>query len=95
MAASRSTSPKTTFGDLPPSSSETFFRLPAAACRISLPTSVEPVKATLSTSGCAAKRGARRFAISRDDIHDAIGNAGFLNQLAEKQSRTAAFVPLV
>src|SRR5689334_16641501 len=41
-------------GDLPPSSSETFFRLPAAACTISLPTSVEPVNATLSTSGCAA-----------------------------------------
>ena len=31
-------------------SSVTFFRLPAAAFTISLPTSVEPVKATLSTS---------------------------------------------
>ena len=41
-------------GDLPPSSSDTFFKLPAAACTISLPTSVEPVNATLSTSGCAA-----------------------------------------
>jgi len=41
-------------GLLPPSSSETFFRFPAAACTISLPTSVEPVKATLSTSGWAA-----------------------------------------
>jgi hypothetical protein len=37
-------------GDLPPSSSETFLRLPAAALTISLPTSVEPVNATLSTS---------------------------------------------
>jgi hypothetical protein len=42
------------FGDLPPSSRETFFRFPAAAATISLPTSVEPVKATLSTFGCAA-----------------------------------------
>ena len=54
IAASRSASAKTMFGDLPPSSSVTFFRLPAAACTISLPTSVEPVNATLSTSGCAA-----------------------------------------
>ena len=38
-------------GDLPPSSRETRFRLPAAACTMSLPTSVDPVKATLSTSG--------------------------------------------
>ena len=34
-----SASASTTFGDLPPSSSETFFRLPAAACTIILPTS--------------------------------------------------------
>src|SRR5580704_16488360 len=49
-AASRSASANTTLGDLPPSSSETFLRLPAAAPTISLPTSVEPVNATLSTS---------------------------------------------
>ena len=55
MAVSRSASLNTMLGDLPPSSSETFFRLPAAAWTISLPTSVDPVKATLSTSGCAAK----------------------------------------
>ena len=42
-------------GLLPPSSSVTFFRLPVAACTISLPTSVEPVKATLSTSSWAAR----------------------------------------
>ena len=41
-------------GDFPPSSSETFFRLPVAAWTISRPTSVDPVKATLSTPGCAA-----------------------------------------
>src|SRR5271156_1551995 len=36
-------------GDLPPSSSVTFFKSLAAALTINLPTSVEPVKATLST----------------------------------------------
>ena len=42
-------------GLLPPSSRVSFFRLLApAAATISLPTSVEPVKATLSTSPCAA-----------------------------------------
>ena len=53
-AACMSASGKMMFGDLPPSSSETRFRLPAEALRISLPTSVEPVKATLSISGCSA-----------------------------------------
>ena len=48
-------SSKTMFGLLPPSSSVTFFRLLApAAATIILPTSVDPVNATLSTSLCAA-----------------------------------------
>src|SRR6201998_105965 len=54
MAVSRSESLNTTFGDLPPSSSDTFFRLPAAAWTMSLPTSVDPVKAILSTGSWAA-----------------------------------------
>src|ERR1022692_1299632 len=41
-------------GDLPPSSSVTFFRSLAAALTISLPTAVDPVNATLSTLPCAA-----------------------------------------
>ena len=41
-------------GDFPPSSRETFFKFPAAALVIILPTSVDPVKATLSTIGCSA-----------------------------------------
>jgi hypothetical protein len=41
-------------GDLPPSSSETRFTLPADARMIFWPTSVEPVKAILSTPGCSA-----------------------------------------
>ena len=40
-------------GDLPPSSSDTRFSVSVAALLMSLPTSVEPVKATLSTPGCA------------------------------------------
>jgi hypothetical protein len=39
------------FGALPPRSSETFSSLPEAARRMSLPTSVAPVKAIQSTSG--------------------------------------------
>ena len=50
-AASQSQSAKTMLALLPPSSRETFLRLPWAASTIFLPTSVEPVKATLSTSG--------------------------------------------
>src|SRR5919204_543293 len=53
-AASRSASSSTTFADLPPSSSVSRFRFPAAARWISRPTSVEPVKETLSTSSCSA-----------------------------------------
>ena len=38
---------------LPPSSRVTFLSVPATDLAIALPTSVEPVKATLSTSGCS------------------------------------------
>ena len=50
----RSASGNTITGDLPPSSSDTFLRLPAAAWMISRPTSPDPVNAILSTSPCAA-----------------------------------------
>src|ERR1700744_34017 len=47
-------SSKISTGDLPPSSRVTLLRLlSAAACTIARPTSVEPVNATFSTSGCA------------------------------------------
>ena len=49
IAASMSASGKIMVGDFPPSSSETFFKFPADALVINLPTSVEPVNATLST----------------------------------------------
>ena len=48
---SRSASAKTMNGDFPPSSSESLLPLPAVAVRMIRPTSVEPVKAILSTPG--------------------------------------------
>ena len=50
---SRSASWKTTNGDFPPSSSDSFLPLPAVAVRMMRPTSVEPVNAILSMSGWA------------------------------------------
>ena len=50
---SRSASSNTMNGDFPPSSSDSFFPVPAVATRMSRPTSVDPVKAILSTPGCA------------------------------------------
>ena len=50
---------KMTLAALPPSSSVSFFPLPATARMISLPTSVDPVKAILSTSSCSRPAPAR------------------------------------
>ena len=55
-AASRSASPKITLADLPPSSRVTRLIVAAAPSAIPRPTSVEPVKATLATSGCSTMR---------------------------------------
>src|SRR5438045_1946496 len=51
-AASRSASANTMFGDLPPSSSVSFFIVSAAVFIRCLPTSVEPVNEILSMPGC-------------------------------------------
>ena len=51
--ASMLASGSTITGDFPPSSSDTRLRVSVADLLISLPTGVEPVKATLSTPGCA------------------------------------------
>ena len=51
--ASKSASANKMFGDLPPSSSEIFFRVSAAERMMSRPTSRLPVKAILSTSSWA------------------------------------------
>ena len=55
-AASMSASAKTRFADLPPSSSVTRLIVCAAPAAIPRPTSVEPVNATLATSGCSTSR---------------------------------------
>ena len=52
---SRSASSKTMNGDLPPSSRLRRLPLPAVAARMMRPTSVDPVKAILSTSGCSTR----------------------------------------
>ena len=55
-AAAMSASAKTRFADLPPSSSVTRLIVAAAPAAIPRPTSVEPVKAILATSGCSTSR---------------------------------------
>ncbi len=50
-AASKSASAKTMLGLLPPSSRPTFFTVPAAWRMMCTPTSSEPVRVTMSTSG--------------------------------------------
>ncbi len=54
---------------------------------ISLPTSVEPVKATLSTSMMLGDGRAGGFAVTGNDVDHAVGEAGFLGQLADAQRR--------
>ena len=55
-AASRSASANTMLADLPPSSSVTRLMVSAAWRAMPRPTSVEPVNATLATSGCSTRR---------------------------------------
>ena len=57
-ARSRSASSKTMNGALPPSSIDTFFTVPADCSTSILPTSVEPVKVILRTSGLAVNLAA-------------------------------------
>ena len=72
---SRSASGKTMTGDLPPSSSVTRFRLPAAAFRISLPTSVEPVNDDLVHVRMLGERRARGLAEAGHDVDHAVREA--------------------
>ncbi len=55
-AAAMSASAKMMLGDLPPSSSVTRLIVAAAPSAIPRPTSVDPVKATLATSGWSTRR---------------------------------------
>ena len=69
-------------GDLPPSSSESFLGVFAVALRMMRPTSVEPVKAILSMSGCSTMRGAGA-AVAGDDVEHAGGQADLGGDLGE------------
>ena len=82
-AASRSASAKMTLADLPPSSSVTRLIVAAAPSAIPRPTSVDPVKAILATSGCSTSRFPTTRARSGDDIQDAFGNPGLDCDLLE------------
>ena len=77
-------SSKTMLAALPPSSRVTFLSVPATVRAIALPTSVEPVNATLSTSGCSTS--ARPVvAGAGDDVDDARRQVGLLADLGEQQ----------
>ena len=70
-------------GDLPPSSSVTFFKLdPAAAFMILPPTTVDPVKATLSTSMCEAMAAPAVLSEAGDDVNDARRKPASLTRVA-------------
>src|SRR3972149_498756 len=74
----RLASEKIMLGDFPPSSRDIFFTLPAAARITSLPTSVEPVKAILSTRSEAAELvgRARRVRSGLQDYGATYGQRG-------------------
>ena len=76
-------------GDLPPSSSESFLPEPAVALRIARPTSVEPVKAILSTPVMRDQRRAGR-AVAGDDVDDARRQPGLDADLGEGERGQAA-----
>ena len=73
------------FGDLPPSSSDTRFRLPAEACKNQLADFGRTGESDLVDVRMAGDRGARGLAETRDDIDHAFGNPRFENQFAEAQ----------
>ena len=92
-AASKSASGNTMFGDLPPSSSVTRFSVSAPLRMMSLPTSREPVKQTLSTPGCATS-GAP--AVSPNPVstwNTPVGQPGLLEDLRRSPDRSAASAP--
>jgi len=76
-------SSKTMFAAFPPSSSVALFRVPAMVRAMALPTSVEPVKASLSTSVLDQRLPGR--ARAGDDVHDPRWQVGLLAHLGEEQ----------
>ena len=71
-------------GDFPPSSSERRLWLAAVAPRIARPTSVEPVNAILSTSGCLTS-ASPVDAVSRNDVDHSRGQPSFLTEFGEHE----------
>ena len=88
-AWSSAASSNTTLADLPPSSSVSDTPRPASAAWMSLPTAVEPVKATLSMSG--SRTSAAPAAPSPGTIETTPGRQlGLLEDLGEQQRASAA-----
>ena len=86
-ARSRSASAKITFADLPPSSSVTRLIVSAARAAMRRPTSVEPVNATLATSGCSTIRSPTTRPGAHDHVEDALGHPGLDDDLLELDCR--------
>ena len=82
-AASRSASANTMFGDLPPSSSVSRFSVSAAVRMRCWPTSVEPVKLILFTSGCFTGASPAMRPLPGSTLNTPGGNTGFECQLAD------------
>ena len=84
---SRSASSNTMNGALPPSSSETFFTVPAHCAISCLPTSVEPVNVNLRTSGLVVSSSPIGPDAPGHDRKHALRDAGALGELAQRERR--------
>ena len=67
------------FGDLPPSSSETRFRLPAAACDDQLADLRRAGERDLVDARVGREGGAGRLAVAGDDVETPSGKPGLLD----------------
>mgnify|MGYP003694774469 CR=1 FL=1 len=79
------------FAALPPSSSVSLLPVPASSRWIALPTSVEPVKAILSTPSDFDERGARP-AVAGDDVDDSRRQLGLASARRAKSSADSGVV---
>jgi hypothetical protein len=77
---------RTIVGDLPPSSSTTFFVVLAACAITAAPTATDPVKLTMSTSRCELSVTPAVLAPD-DEVGDARRVAGLLDELEEAPRR--------
>ena len=88
-ASSMMASSKTMFGDLPPSSSETFLNVRAAISLTRAPVALPPVNATLATFGMRDKGLADDGAGAGDDVDDTGRDTGrFEHEADEFQAST-------